>query len=261
MTMNKIHPSAVIHPEAQLDPSVEVGPFCVIGKNVKVGKNTKLMSHVILDGWTEIGEENTIFPGASLGAIPQDLKYKGEKTHLVIGDRNIIRECVTMNLGTVQGGGLTKVGNDNMIMAYAHIGHDCIVHNHVILVNYVGLGGHCVIEDWATLLGMTGAGQYLRVGAHAYVGGQSALEKDIPPFSIAVGSRPCRLKGANIVGLRRRGIPADRITKINEAIKLWTREDVMKEQALLEIDSQFGELEEIQYFINFIKKSECGVAR
>jgi UDP-N-acetylglucosamine acyltransferase len=256
-----IHPSAQIHPEAKLDPTVEVGPWCTIGPNVKVGKGTRLISHVVLDGWTEIGERNVVFPFAVLGAVPQDLKYKGEPTRVKIGDGNTIREGVTINLGTVQGGGVTTVGDGNLLMAYTHLGHDCLVGNHCIIANFGGLAGHVVLEDYVTVSGMTGVGQFVRIGSHAYIGGQSGVEKDVPPFSIAIGSRPCSLKGANIVGLRRRGFPADTIQKINEAIKLWVRPDVERERCLLEIESQYGEIPEIQRFLSFIRKSEGGVVR
>ncbi len=237
-----IHPSAQIHPDAQIDPSVEVGPWCSIGPKVKIGRNTRLMSHVVIDGWTEIGEENTLFPFSVLGAVPQDLKYKGEPTRLVIGHHNTIREGVTLNLGTAQGGGVTQMGDHNLIMAYTHLGHDCILGNHCIIANYGGLAGHVILEDHVTIGGMTGVSQFVRVGAHAYIGGQSGLERDVPPYTIALGARPTSLKGANIVGLRRRGFSAERIQKINEAIKLWTRPD-------------------IQNFVSFIRKSETGVVR
>lgn len=256
-----IHPSSIIHPEAKIHADVEIGPWCTIGPKVKIGRGTRLMSHVVVDGNTEIGEENLIFPFAVIGAVPQDLKYKGEDTRVTIGDRNKIRESVTINLGTVQGGGVTSVGNDCLIMSYVHLGHDCIVGNNVILATAVGLAGHATIEDWAILGGMTGVSQFVRVGAHTYIGGQSGIERDVPPFTIALGSRPCSLKGANIVGLRRRGLTADIILKINEAIKLWTRPDVQKEQCLAEIDAQFGEVPEIQQFVSFIRKSDAGVVR
>jgi UDP-N-acetylglucosamine acyltransferase len=256
-----IHPSAQIHPEAKLDPTVEVGPWCTIGANVRIGKGTKLISHVVVDGWTEIGENNLIFPFAVLGAVPQDLKYKGEPTKVKIGNGNTIREGVTINLGTVQGGGVTSIGDGNLLMAYTHLGHDCLIGNHCIIANFGGLAGHAVLEDYVTVSGMTGVGQFVRIGSYAYIGGQSGVEKDVPPFSIAIGSRPCSLKGANIVGLRRRGFAADTITKINEAIKLWVRTDVERERCLLEIESQYGEIPEIQRFLQFIRKSEGGVVR
>ncbi len=256
-----IHPTAQIHPKAELHPTVEVGPWCTVGPRVRIGKGTKLVSHVVVDGWTEIGEDNVIFPFAVLGAVPQDLKYKGEETRVVIGNRNKIRESVTINLGTVQGGGKTVVGDDCLLMAYTHLGHDCILGNHCIIANFGGLAGHVTVEDYAFLGGMTGVSQFVRVGAHSYVGGQSGVERDVPPFTIALGSRPCTIKGCNIVGLRRRGFTAETITRINETIKLWNRPDIQKEQCLLEIESQYGEVKEIQQFVAFIRASEVGVVR
>jgi UDP-N-acetylglucosamine acyltransferase len=256
-----IHSTAVIEKGAELASDVEIGPFCVVGPNVKLGKGTKLISHVRVEGWTQLGEYNTVFPFSVLGAVPQDLKYKGEKTLLTLGDRNVIREGVTLNLGTVQGGGLTKIGSDNLLMAYVHVGHDSYIGSNCILANYVGLAGHAVLEDYVTLGGMTGVAQFVCVGAHSYVGGQTGVEKDLPPFCIASGSRPCAIKGANIVGLRRRGYPAEVISKINEAIKLWVRSDTPKEQCLLEIESQYGEVPEIQKFISFIRGSKYGTIK
>lgn len=261
MKNSKIHPSSQVHPEAQLDHSVEVGPWCIIGPRVKIGGGTRLMSHVVVEGDTEIGQGNVVFPFSVLGAVPQDLKYKGEPTRLIVGDNNTIRESVTLNLGTVQGGGVTRLGSNNLLMAYTHLGHDSAVGNHCIIANCGTLAGHVTLEDHVTLGGMTAVSQFLRVGAYSYIGGQSGVEKDVPPFSIAVGSRPCALKGANIVGLRRRGFAAETITRINESIKLWARQDVQKEQCLLEIESQYGEVPEIQRFVSFIRESEHGVVR
>jgi UDP-N-acetylglucosamine acyltransferase len=257
----KIHPTAIVDSRAELDSSVEVGPFCVIGPSVKIKKGTRLLSHVVVEGCTEIGEDNSIYQFSVLGGVPQDLKYKGEKTKLIIGNRNTIRESVTLNLGTIQAGGETRVGDDNLIMAYCHLGHDCVVGNHCIIANYGGLAGHVTLEDYVTLTGMVGVSQFVRVGTHAYIGGQSGLERDVPPYVIAMGSRPTHIKGCNIVGLRRRGMPTEVIQKINEAIKLWNRPDVQKEQCLLEIESQYGDVAEIQKFVVFIRNSETGVVR
>jgi len=258
---SNIHATAAVHPKAKVDPTAEIGPFCMVGEHVTVGKGTRLVSHVYVDGWTTIGEDNIIFPFASIGAVPQDLKYKGEPTKVLIGDRNRIRESVTINLGTIQGGGVTSVGSDTLLMAYTHLGHDCIIGNHVIIANCGGLAGHVTVQDYANIGGMTGVSQYVRVGAHSFIGGQSGLEKDVPPYSIAVGARPCNVRGANIVGLRRRGFAPEVITKINEALKLWVRPDVQREQCILEIESQFGEVAEVRNLVAFIRESEAGVVR
>ncbi len=257
----KIHPSSIIHPEARLHPSVEVGPWCQIGPKVTIGKGTRLISNVVIDGRTTIGEDNVFFPFSAIGMIPQDLKYKGEDTELIIGDRNSIRENVTLNLGTVQGGGKTVIGSDNLLMAYTHLGHDCYVGNHCILANNAGLAGHCVLEDYVTMGGMCGVGPFVRIGSYAYIAGFSGVEKDIPPFAIAIGSRPCAIKGTNIVGMRRRGIAAEAISVVNESIKLWMRSDVEKERCLLEIESQYGDRSEVQKLVAFIRGSQYGTAR
>jgi UDP-N-acetylglucosamine acyltransferase len=256
-----IHSTAIVHPEAKLHPSVEVGPWCTVGPHVKIGKGSKLISHLVVEGWTTIGEDNVFFPFGVVGAVPQDLKYKGEPTELIIGNRNTIRESVTFNLGTVHGGGKTVIGDDCLIMAYTHLGHDCIVGNHCIISNYGGLAGHVILEDHVTVGGMCGISQFVRIGAHAYIGGQSGLERDVPPFTIALGTRPTNIKGANIVGLRRRGFTTESIQKINEAIKLWGRTDIQKEPCLLEIESQFGDSPEVLAFVAFIRKSETGVVK
>jgi UDP-N-acetylglucosamine acyltransferase len=261
MNSTKIHSTAIIHPRAQIDPSVEIGPYCTIGGDVKIGAGTRLISHAVVEGHTTIGENNVIFPFAVLGAVPQDLKYKGEPTELIIGNHNTIREGVTMNLGTVQGGGKTSIKDHCLIMGYTHLGHDCILGSHVIISNYGGLAGHVTIEDHVQIGGMCGISQFVRIGAYVYIAGQSGVDRDVPPYSIAMGSRPCIIKGANIVGLRRRGMPADTITKINEALKLWIRPDVQKEQCILEIESQFSDIPEIQGLVGFIRKSELGVTR
>ena len=257
-----IHPSSIIHPKAEIDSSVEIGPWCTVGPHVKIGKGTRLMSHVVIDGRTTLGENNTVFPFAVLGAVPQDLKYRGEDTQLIIGDHNTIRESVTMNLGTIQGGGITRLGSHCLVMAYCHLGHDTNVGNHCILANSVALAGHVVLEDYVFIGGLSGVTQFVRVGAHSYVTGCSKFDKDIPPYAIATGIAPnVYLRGANIVGLRRRGYKAEVIQIINETIKLWARSDVQKDQCLLEIESQYGEYPEVQSFIRFIKKSDQGVVR
>lgn len=256
-----IHKSSEIHPDAQIDPSVEIGPWCTIGPHVKIGAGSRLVSHVVIEGRTEIGENNSIYPFSVLGAVPQDLKYNGEPTRLVIGKGNTIREGVTLNLGTEQGGGVTSVGDDCLLMAYTHLGHDCIVGSHCIIANYGGLAGHVIVEDYAIIGGMVGISQYVRIGAHSYVGGQSGLERDVPPFTIALGTRPTLIKGANIVGLRRRGFSAETIQKINETIKLWIRPDIQREKCLQEIEAQYGENPEVQKFIAFVRKTETGVVK
>jgi UDP-N-acetylglucosamine acyltransferase len=259
--MAKIHPSAVVDPNAELAPTVEVGPYCIIGPQVKIGAGTRLMSHVVIDGATTIGENNVFFPFGSIGAIPQDLKYKGERTELIIGDHNTFRENVTLNLGTVQGIAKTVVGNHNLLMAYVHLGHDVVVGNHAIIANSANLAGHVTVEDYANIGGMTGVIQFIRVGAHSYIGGCSIIDRDVTPFTVVVGARPVELKGANIIGLRRRGFKNETISAISESLKLWKRPDIMKEQCLLEMESQYGDVEAVRQLVQFIRKSESGCVR
>jgi UDP-N-acetylglucosamine acyltransferase len=257
----KIHPTAIVHPEAQVDPSVEIGPWCTVGPKVKLGRGTRLISHVVIDGWTEMGEDNLVFPFAVLGAVPQDLKYRGEDTRLIVGDKNTFRESVTVNLGTVQGGGITRMGDSNLLMAYSHLGHDTVMGNHCVIANSGNLGGHVVLEDYVTVGGVTGVVQFIHIGAYAYIASSSSVDRDIPPFSVSMPTRPTTLKGANIVGLKRRGFSSEVIQKLNDAIKLWSSADLQKDQCLLEIEAQSGDCAEVQRLVTFIRKSESGVAR
>jgi UDP-N-acetylglucosamine acyltransferase len=259
--MAKIHPTAIVSPGAELASDVEVGPYCTVGPHVKIGARTKLISHVVVDGHTRMGEDNVVFPFAYIGAVPQDLKYKGEPTELMIGNHNTFRESVTINLGTVQGGGKTVVGDHNLVMAYVHFGHDCIVGSHTIIANAVSLAGHVVVEDYANIGGVTGVTQFLKVGKYSYTGAASLVDRDVPPFSMVVGNRPCELKGTNIVGLRRRGFKADSISAVNDAMKLWKNTELTKEDCLKEIEKQYGSFVEVQQLVEFLRKSENGCLR
>ncbi len=256
-----IHPTAIVDPKAELASDVEIGPYCIIGPNVKIGAGTKVRSHVVIEGWTTIGKNNVFFPFAVIGAVPQDLKYKGEKTEVIIGDNNVIRESVTINLGTIQGLGKTAVGNNNLLMAYVHLGHDCVLENNIIIANSTGLAGHVHVEDFGNIGGMVGITQGLRLGTHSYIGGRSTVDRDVPPFAIAVGERPFEIKGANIIGLRRKGYKNDVILAINESIKLWRRSDILKDQSLLEIETQYGEIPEVKQFVEFIRTSKNGCVK
>ncbi len=254
-----IHPLALVSPGAEIADDAEIGPWCQIGPKARIGRGTRLISHVVVGGRTTIGEDNTVFPFAVLGGVPQDLKYQGEDTELQIGNGNNIRESVTMNLGTAQGGGITRLGSNCLIMAYTHLGHDCQVGDHVVLANAVALAGHVVIEDYVVIGGVTGVVQFRRIGAHAYIGCTSAIIRDVPPYCVI--EPECKVKGTNIIGLRRRGVSTDTIQKLNEVITLWKRQDVLKEKSLLEIESQYGEIPEVVSFLKFIRASESGVAR
>ncbi|NBX18137.1 MAG: acyl-ACP--UDP-N-acetylglucosamine O-acyltransferase [Proteobacteria bacterium] len=213
-----IHPTAIVHPDAQLDSEVVVGPYCTVGANVKIGRGTKLISHVVLDGHTTLGEFNEVFPFASVGTIPQDLKYKGEPTLLLIGDRNKIRECATLQPGTVQGGGKTVVGNNNLFMAYTHVAHDCIIGNDNIFANSVQLSGHVEIHNGVVVGGISGIHQFCRIGDMAMIAAGSIVVQDVPNYCVAQGDR-ATLRGMNIIGMRRRGLTATDLNVLKSLYK------------------------------------------
>lgn len=221
--MATIHPTALVDPNAQLDATVQVGPYTIIGPQVKIGAGTTVGPHVVVEGHTTIGRDNRIFQFASIGAANQDKKYQGEPTELVIGDRNTIREFTTLQVGTVQDKGRTTIGSDNWIMAYVHVAHDCIVGNNVNMANNATLGGHVELGDWVNVGGLTGIHQFVKVGAHAMLGFQSAVSQDVPPFMLVDGN-PLAVRGVNVVGLRRRAFGERRIAAIKQMHKLLYRE-------------------------------------
>ena len=218
-----IHPSALVDPKAELDATVEVGPFTTIGPHVKIGPGTRVAGHVVIEGHTSIGRDNRIFQFCSVGAINQDKKYSGEPCELVVGNRNTIREFATLHIGTVQDKGVTRIGDDNWIMAYSHIAHDCVVGNRTTLANSTTLGGHVELGDWVTVGGLTGIHQFVKVGAHAMVGFQSAVSQDVPPFMLVDGN-PLAVRGFNVVGLRRRDFSVARIAAVKQMHRLLYRE-------------------------------------
>lgn len=258
--MSNIHPMAYVHPRAELASGVEVGPFAYVGEFAKIGKGTKIEHHACVEGHTTIGENNEVGAYAVLGGKPQDLKYKGEPTRLEVGNGNKFRECVTVNTGTVTGGGLTKIGNDCLIMAYCHIAHDCVVGNNVVMANYSGLSGHVTLEDWVILSGVCGVTQFLTIGKHAFIGGMTGVRKDVAPYVILVGD-PSEVRGLNLVGLRRRGFDGERMKAVQEAYKIYFDSGLEREQALVELDKKLKGQPDADYFINFIRKSEKGISR
>jgi UDP-N-acetylglucosamine acyltransferase len=255
-----IHSTAIIHPTAQLATGVSVGPFSIIGEHVRIGTGTQVGSHVVIERWTEIGCDNQIYQFASVGAGPQDLKYKGEETWLVIGDRNRIREFATLHRGTVDGGGRTLVGSDNLFMAYSHIAHDCRVHNRVVMANAATLAGHVEVEDNAILGGLVAVHQFCRVGCHTMISGGAMIAQDIPPYTIAQGDR-AKTIGINLVGLKRRGFSEETLRGIKNAYRLMFRSGLHLEDALARIENEYGTIPEVQHFVAFIKGSQRGVAR
>jgi len=258
--VSMIHPTAVIHPKAELDESVEVGPFTVIGEHVTIGRGTTVGAHSVIEGWTRIGEENRIFPLASVGGVPQDLKYKGEKTWLIVGDRNIIREFATLQPGTATGIGETVIGNDNLFMAYCHVAHDCVIGNRVIMANGSTLAGHVLVEDYAILGGLSAVHQYVRIGESVMLSGGAMVGQDVAPYTIAAGDR-ARMRCLNIVGLRRRGVSSEIITILKRAYRILVLSKLRVSDALARIRAELPGVPEINHFVEFIEKSERGICR
>src|SRR5215471_6785156 len=256
-----IHPTAIIDASAKVPASCKIGPYCVIGANVELGEGCHLVSHVAIDGTTKIGSGNAFFPFCAIGMAPQDVTYQGEPTRLEIGDHNEIREYVTINRGTVKGGGLTKVGSHLLIMAYTHIGHDCVVGDHAMLVNGATLGGHVTVEEWAVVGALCPVHQFVRIGAHAYVGGGTTITKDVLPFSMTSAAREIHAYLMNKVGLQRRGFSAERIAKIHHAYKVLLASKMNTSQALEKLKSEADRGEDVEMLIRFIETSERGVIK
>lgn len=230
MTAVLVHPTAIVASGAQLAPGVRIGPFCTVGENVVLGENVELVSHAVVEGRTTIGQGTRIFPFASVGNPPQDLKYHGEASRLEIGERCTIRESVTINPGTEGGGMVTRIGNDCLLMACAHVAHDCQVGNNVVLANYVGVAGHSVIGDHVGIGGLSGLRQFVRIGSHAFIGAQSMIDSDVIPYGMAVGNR-ARLAGLNLVGLKRRGFDREAIHTLRAAYRMvFSSEGTLRER-------------------------------
>ncbi len=258
--MGEIHQTAVVDARAEIEGDVEIGPYCVVGAGVKLGKGTKLKSHVVVQGRTSLGEGNTIFPFASVGSVPQDLKYKGEPSELVIGDRNTIREYVSLNPGTKGGGMLTRVGNENLLMMYCHIAHDCILGNRNVIANGATLGGHVVIQDHVIVGGLVGVHQFVKIGTSAIVGAGSMVSKDVPPFCNATGDR-ARLHGLNLEGLRRRGFDKAKLDTLKQAYRIIFQSKMKTAEALNKVRAEIPPSTEIDLLVSFIESSQRGVCR
>lgn len=255
-----IHPTAVVDAQAELGLRVRVGPYAVIGAEVRVGDDCEIGSAAQLQGPTTIGSGNRIFPHACVGLDPQDLKYQGERTTLEIGDRNVFREFCTINRGTGLGGGSTSIGDDNLLMAYTHVAHDCHVANRAILTNAATLAGHVIVEDYAAIGAFSAVQQFCRVGRHAYVGGYSIITKDALPYMKTVGAKPACI-GVNRVGLQRRGFDDARIRSIEIAARLLLRSGLNTSQALDRLRAEFSENPDVELLIEFIEVSELGVIK
>ncbi len=251
--MHTIHPSSLIHPDAILGEDIEVGPFCIVGAGVQLGSGCKLLSHVVIEGHsTEIGNNNTFYPFCIIGAEPQDKKHNHETTRLFIGTGNTFRESVSVHRGTVTGGSETRIGNDNLLMGYVHVAHDCCIGNNNVLANYVGLSGHSLIDDFVILGGQVGVVQFLRIGSYSYIGGGSLIDRNIPPYTTGYGNR-IAIKGVNIVGLKRQGFSRDQISAISDAHRLYFRSDLSEVEALRRIEAELGEYPEVVLFTDFLQ--------
>lgn len=258
--MPDIHTTALVHPGAKLAEDVKVGAYTVIGEHVEIGAGTTVGPHVVIEGHTRIGKNNRIFQFASLGSIPQDKKYAGEPTGLEIGDNNLIRECCTMNTGTAQDSGVTRIGSNNWLLSYVHIAHDCQIGNNIVMSNSVQLAGHVHVGDHVTLGAFVGAHQFCKVGAHAMVGAGSLLFQDLPPY-LMVGGNPAAPHGINSEGLKRRGFSSGTIMAIKRAYKTLYRSGLPLEQATQEIAAQAAEIPELALFTEFIERSTRGILR
>jgi UDP-N-acetylglucosamine acyltransferase len=252
-----IHPTAIVHPDAKVGRGTSIGPYATISANVSIGRDCRIGASAVIDGWTEIGDANEIFPMASVGLIPQDLKFGGERTRLVIGNRNVIREFATIHRGTAGGGGLTRIGDHNLFMAYAHVAHDCQVGNETIFGNGATLAGHVVVEDYANVGAFSGVHQFCRVGSHAFIGGYSVVTKDALPFAKTVGNR-ARIYGLNTIGLVRRKFSPDAIAKLRRAYRYLLHSNTSRALAQIEQDPTLH-CPEVQYVVNFIRTSKRGV--
>jgi UDP-N-acetylglucosamine acyltransferase len=257
----KAHPTAIVHPAARLACSVTVGPYTVIGEGVVLGDDCEVMSHVVMGGPSKIGRGNRIFPWASIGLEPQDMKYQGEPTRLEVGDGNVFREFVTVHRGTAGGGGVTRIGNHSLLMAYVHVAHDCRLGDNVIMANGASLAGHVEIQDHAMVGAFCGIHQFCRIGAYSFLGSYTVVNKDIMPYSKTSAPRPMEMLGANRVGLERRGLTAADIDDLQQAFRLLSRSKLNTSQAVEAIEARGFRSQHVRALVDFIKSSQRGVAK
>lgn len=259
-TQSIIHKTALVSPKAEIGTGVEIGPYAIIGDQVQIGNNTIVGPHVVIEGITRIGERCRIFQFCSLGAIPQDLKFKNDQTEVIIGNDNTFREFVTINRGTIGGGGRTVIGNNNFLMAYAHVAHDCQIGNQVIIANSASLAGHIHIEDYAILGGLVGVHQFVHIGSYAMIGGLTGVSKDVPPYMMAVGER-AKLYGLNLNGLKRRGFSSQVISELKTAYRIIFRSGLTLKKAVDKIAEEHLSSAEVHHLVDFIKNSKRGIIR
>ncbi|MDQ2773737.1 MAG: acyl-ACP--UDP-N-acetylglucosamine O-acyltransferase [Acidobacteriota bacterium] len=253
-----IHPTAIIDPKAEISLQAEIGPYCIVGAGVTIGARTRLMAHVYLEGKLTIGEDNTFYPYCSCGAAPQDKKYKGELSETQIGNRNTIREFVTIHRGTQGGGLITSIGDGNLLMAYVHAAHDVIIHNHTILANGVTFAGHVVVEDYVNVGGLSAIHQFVRIGQHSIIGSYSVIKQNVLPYSITASDHEAKVYGANRVGLERRGFDAEAIEPLQNTFRLLTRSGLNTTQALAKIEEEIPQTAEVGNVLEFIRNSQNG---
>ena len=255
-----IHPTAIVEAGAQVDPSCEVGPFAWIGPHVRMGPGCTVAPHGIVTGRTTLGARNRIFSNAVVGGIPQDLKYRGEPTETVIGDDNTFREFVTINAGTAQDKGVTRIGNGCLFMANSHVGHDCIIGDRAIIANSVGLSGHVVLEEDIHFGGLAGAHQFVRVGRLAFVGGMSGVVMDVAPYTIVLGTR-AEVSALNVIGMQRAGMDEEQVGRVKQAFKIFFRSNLTAGEALAQLKAELGQHPEVAHFIAFVEGSKRGITR
>jgi UDP-N-acetylglucosamine acyltransferase len=256
-----IHPTAIVDSAARIAESAEIGPYSIIGADVEVGDRTQVKGHVFMEGPLRIGQENIFYPYSTVGVAPQDLKYKGERSSTVIGDRNRIREFATIHRGTEGGGMVTSVGDDNLFMAYVHVAHDVHIGDHTVLANAATMGGHVIIGDWAVISAGSAVHQYCKIGRHAIIGGYSVITQDVLPFSMTVSEREVKVFGANATGLERRGFSPESIDSLHRAFRLLTRSGLNTSQAVARIREELPASAEIDELLAFIDASQRGVIK
>jgi UDP-N-acetylglucosamine acyltransferase len=261
MSMSVIHPHAVIAASARLEPGVRVGPYAVVGEGVELGAGCVLQAHAVVQGPARIGRENVFYPFCSVGGDPQDLKFKGERTELHVGDGNTFREFVTISRGTAPGGGKTTIGNGSLFMAYAHIAHDCHVGSHTIFANGATLAGHVAVEDYASVGAFSPVHQFCRIGRYAYIGAATVITQDVPPFSLVVTERETKCYGVNTVGLERKGFDAGRIRALHQAFRLLLRSKLNVTQAIAEMRTTLNGSADVDELIRFIETAERGIVK
>jgi UDP-N-acetylglucosamine acyltransferase len=256
-----IHPTAIIDPDAHISPGAEIGPYCIVGGGVTIGAGTRLMAHVYLEGRLTIGQDNVFYPYCSCGVAPQDKKYKGEPSETRMGNRNTVREFVTIHRGTEGGGMITSIGDGNLLMAYVHVAHDVFIGNHTILANSVTFAGHVVVEDWANIGGFCAIHQFSRIGRHAMVGSNSVIKQNVLPFSVTATDHKAEVYGANKIGLERKGYSAGAIEPLQNAFRILSRSGLNTTQALTRIEQELPQTSEIKELLDFIRNSQGGFVK